>query len=245
MSELLCIGTGDAFGSGGRRQSAYLLRSGAGGVLLDCGQTTNSGLSALGVSREEIEVILISHFHADHFGGLPLLLIAAHYEDARRAPLRIAGPPGIEARVRELAQAQGHPLEKHAFRFPLHFEELPLSSEREIGPVQVRAFPTHHAPASLPHGLALRAAALRVAYSGDTGWFDGLPAQVGSSDLFLCECTFEKPTFEYHLSLAELAQHRPAFHCGRWLLTHLGQAMRARHSFEGFEAADDGLRLAL
>ena len=103
MSEALFIGTSDAFGAGGRRQSATLLRAGNGAVLVDCGATTLTGLHDLGVDRDEIDAIIISHFHGDHFGGIPLLLLAALYEDERKHPLRIAGPVGIEKRVRQLA----------------------------------------------------------------------------------------------------------------------------------------------
>ena len=77
MSELVLIGTSDAFGAGGRRQSAYLLRTPGGSVLLDCGGSTVSGLSALGIPRDEIDAILVTHFHADHFGGIPLQLLGA------------------------------------------------------------------------------------------------------------------------------------------------------------------------
>src|SRR5678815_1982261 len=108
MSEVVFVGTSDAFGAGGRRQSAVLVRAPQGGVLLDCGGTTATGLTALGIEREEIDAILISHFHGDHFGGIPLLLLASLYEDQRRKPLVIAGPPGIERRVHQLASALGY-----------------------------------------------------------------------------------------------------------------------------------------
>ena len=136
MSELVLIGTSDAFGGGGRRQSAYLLRAPGGGVLLDCGVSTSTGLAALGISREEIEAILITHFHADHFGGIPLFLLGAEYEDRRRAPVLVAGPPGVERRVREASRALGHPMEDHRFGFAIRFEELPVGQSRPIGPVE-------------------------------------------------------------------------------------------------------------
>ena len=86
MSELVFIGTSDAFGAGGRRQSAMVLRSPAGGAIIDCGMTTGAGLEDLEIERDEIDAILISHFHGDHFAGLPLLLMACQYEDARTRP---------------------------------------------------------------------------------------------------------------------------------------------------------------
>ena len=94
MSEVVFIGTSDAFGSGGRRQSAVLVRGPSGAYMLDCGMTTGTGLCELGIERDEVDTILVSHFHADHFGGIPPFLLAALYEDERRHPLRIGGPPG-------------------------------------------------------------------------------------------------------------------------------------------------------
>ena len=103
MSEVVFIGTSDAFGAGGRRQSAVFARGERGGMLLDCGATTNTGLRQLGIERDEVDVILVSHFHGDHFGGIPAFLYASLYTDHRTHPLEIVGPPEIEARVYQLA----------------------------------------------------------------------------------------------------------------------------------------------
>lgn len=243
MREVLCVGTSDAFGAGGRRQSAYLVRSEGGSVLVDCGQTTMSGLAALGVEREEVDAILVSHFHADHFGGIPLFVLGSVYADRRRRPLRVSGPPGIEDRVRRAASALGHPLEKQEPRFALEFQELRSEVSAEVGPVRVRSFATHHSPDACPHGLVLEAGGHRLVYSGDTGWFAGLPGQAAGADVFLCECTLEQRGYEFHLSLEELAERRETFACQRLLLTHLGAEMRARSDHAGFEVADDGLRI--
>jgi ribonuclease BN (tRNA processing enzyme) len=245
MTELVFVGTSDAFGAGGRRQSAMVLRAPHGAVLVDCGATTCTGLSAVGIPRAEIDAIVISHFHADHFGGVPTFLLASIYEDRRSRPLRVAGPPGIEARVRAAAAALGHALEERAFPFDLSFEELVAGTEQEIGPVRVRSFETKHQPDASPHGLGVQVGARRVVFSGDTGWFDGLPTQVRGSDLFVCECTLLTPQFEYHLSLEELSARRGAFDCGRMILTHLGEGMAARRGSCGFETADDGMVVKL
>ena len=243
MNEVVFVGTSDAFGAGGRRQSAILLRGGSGGVLLDCGSTTGSGLDALGISRDEIDTILVSHFHGDHFGGIPLLLLAALYEDERRHPLSVIGPPGIERRVRELASAMGHPLDGRAFGFRLEFGEITAGRALELGPVRVDAFATYHSPDSYPHGLVLENGRTRIAYSGDTGWFEGLPRRVAGAQLFICECTYRQAGFEYHLNLETLERRRSDFDCGRIVLTHLGAEMADRSC--SFETADDGLRLRL
>lgn len=245
MTEVVMVGTSDAFGSGGRRQSAYLVRTGSGSVLLDCGTTTDTGLAALAISRDEIDAIVLSHFHADHFGGIPLFLMAALYQDARHRPLRIAGPVDVERRVRRAAAALGHPLERQDWSFPIHFQELRAGVETPVGPVSVRSFQTVHSPDAHPHGLDVRAERRRIVYSGDTGWFGGLPAHAAGADLFLCECTLVAASFQYHLSLEELAEHRAEFDCGRLVLTHLGDEMRSLTDHAGFQVADDGQSVKL
>jgi len=245
VSELVFIGTSDAFGAGGRRQSAMLVRAPGGSVLVDCGATTSGGLSELAIARDEIDAILISHFHGDHFGGIPFLLLAALYEDERRNPLWIAGPPGIERRVRTLAAALGYAIEEREWTFPIRFEELRPGAARPIGPVGVEAFEVFHQPQTAPHGLAVRFGPQRLVYSGDTGFFPDLPDRVGDADLFVCECTYHDNDFEYHISHKELVARKHEFRCQRIILTHLGQEMLAHRGNAAFETADDGLRVRL
>jgi ribonuclease BN (tRNA processing enzyme) len=245
VTEITFVGTSDAFGAGGRRQSAILVRGASGAVLLDCGATTGSGLNELGVAVDEIDAILVSHFHGDHFGGIPLLLLAALYEERRRRALQIAGPPGIETRVKRLAAAMGHPLDGREWTFPIRFEELPAGRQLALGPVGVRSFETHHSPDAAPHGLVIEPGGARIAYSGDTGWFDELPARVAGSDLFICECTYHRNSFEYHLSHEQLVANRGRFDCGRVIITHLGEEMTDRRASSEFEAADDGLTIRI
>ena len=242
MSELVLIGTSDHFSSGARRQSAYLLRAPSGTALIDCGQTTLHGMEALGISRDEVDAIAVSHFHADHFGGIPSFLLATLYEDERKKPLLIAGPTGVEERIRRAARANGHPLEEHRFRYALRFLELRAgTAPEEIGPLSLQVFETKHSADSCPHGMLIDCGARRIAYSGDTGWFDALPEIVAGAELFLCDCTQLRPDYPFHLSLDELAEKRARFDCGQFVLTHLGREMREISGAEGFSIADDGL----
>ena len=245
MSEVLFVGTSDAFGAGGRRQSAVLVRGERGTLLLDCGATTGTGLQDLGVERDEIETILISHFHGDHFGGIPLFLLGALYQDQRRHPLHVAGPPDIEARVRALARAMGHAIEDHDWSFPIHFSEVAPGSSMDFGPARVRAFETRHQIETHPQGYRVEAGGPTIAYSGDTGWFPELPRLSQDADLFICECTLHRDRLDFHLDLDTIEEHQHDFACGRLVLTHLGSEMAALRGGLPIETADDGLRIRL
>jgi ribonuclease BN (tRNA processing enzyme) len=245
MSEIVFVGTSDAFGAGGRRQSAVLVRGRSGTLLVDCGTTTSSGLCDLGVDREEIDAVVISHFHGDHYGGVPILLLAALYEDLRTRPLQIVGPRGIEARVRGLADAMCYGIDDREWSFPIEFREFRADHTLELGSARLHAFETLHQPHTHPHGLVLDTGGLRIAYSGDTGWFDALPGHVGESDVFICECTYHANEFGYHLNHETLVEHKHEFRCGRIVLTHLGAEMTDRRGQAAFETADDGMVVTL
>ncbi len=242
MNELVFVGTSDAFGAGGRRQAALLLRVDDGAVLLDCAPTTCTGLAALGVAREEIDAIAISHFHADHFAGIPQFLLASTFADERTRPLLIAGPPGIEARVRELAAVMGHGVHED-LPFALHFAEWSTRRASQVGPVRIRPFATRHQEDTKPHGFSVEAGSSHVIYSGDTGWFDALPGHTQGADLVVSECTFYDLEFGYHLNYRTLQERADELDCGRLILTHLGDEMVPFRGRLDLETADDGDRV--
>jgi ribonuclease BN (tRNA processing enzyme) len=245
LTQLTFIGTSDAFGAGGRRQACIHLRTPSGSLLLDCGPTTLTGLAAVGIPRDDVDAIVISHFHADHFGGIPLFILGAIYEDQRRKPIRIVGPPGVRERVGAAAAALGHALNEERTPFAIHFDEYGTEAETAVAGAALRAFEAYHSPDSLPHGFVVTAGGKRIAYTGDTGWFDAFPDRVRGADLLVTECTYVEKSFAYHLSLEELEARRAELECGRIVLTHLGPAMSDLRGEASFETAEDGMILNL
>ena len=90
---LTFLGSGDAFGSGGRLQTCMLVEGDGHRWLVDCGATSLVALRRAGVDPASIDAILISHLHGDHFGGVPFVLLDGQFRRGAR-PLVVAGPPG-------------------------------------------------------------------------------------------------------------------------------------------------------
>ena len=105
MAELTLefIGCGDAFSSGGRVQTCFLVRGAGAPFLIDCGASAPLALQRREIDLSAIGVVLVSHLHGDHFGGLPFLLLDAAYNRPRSTPLVMAGPPGWSTRPRRPA----------------------------------------------------------------------------------------------------------------------------------------------
>ena len=103
---LTFLGSGDAFGSGGRFNTCFHLeRAAHGNVLVDCGASSMVAIRKWQVDPNAISTVLVSHLHGDHFGGLPFFLLDAQLISRRTAPLTLAGPPGFRERLMIVMEA--------------------------------------------------------------------------------------------------------------------------------------------
>lgn len=239
--EVLFLGTGDAFGSGGRLHAAALVTAGATRVLVDCGPSTLSALRAHGVDPRSVDAILLTHLHGDHFGGVPFLLMDAHYAAKRSRPLAVAGPPGLEDRI---ARAQEDLFAGHGrlpLAFPLSYIELDDRLLAGVAGLTVTAFTVAHAQELTCFGLRIGAAGRTLSFSGDTEWTASLVDLAAGADLFVCECYGYDTAPPHHLDFRTLTAHRPELACRRLMLTHMGDDMLARAGTLDVEMAHDGL----
>lgn len=185
------IGSGDAFGSGGRFNTCFHVEGGGANFLIDCGATALVAMKRLPIERNAIDLILLTHFHLDHFGGVPFFMLDAQLVAKRTRPLTIAGPPGLPAWYNRLLAAT-FPGERK-LPFELTLREVEIGARNMIGALTVAPFHVRHddnAGPCLAYRIELEGKV--ICYSGDTEWTDSLVEAARGADLFICECyTFD------------------------------------------------------
>jgi ribonuclease BN (tRNA processing enzyme) len=236
------VGCGDAFGSGGRFNTCFHLVGNRINALIDCGATSLVALNKLAIKRNDIDVIFISHFHADHVGGVPFFIVEASHVLKRERPLTIAGPPGLKARFPELMETAFPGTKTMQLRFPLTLRELEIGRRSEIGPIGVTPFHVMHDDRAGPClGFRFEAEGKVIGFSGDTEWTDALIDIGREADLFICESYMREKPVKTHMVLSALEQHLPQIRPKRLILTHMSNDMLSRRAEVPFETAEDGM----
>jgi ribonuclease BN (tRNA processing enzyme) len=243
--QLTFLGTGDAFASHGRFQSGYLIEADGCHVLMEAGPTVLCAMKRMDVVPGDIDIILISHLHGDHFGGLPFLILEYLWESPRRKPLKIAGPPHLEERTWRLFNTM-FPFSSgdvERVRRSLEFIELQPAHKVRIDRIEVDSLRVPHMKRDLCLALKVTVGGKTIAFSGDTGWVDDLVSFTAGADLFLCECTYFENPLGVHLSYPLLESKRGNFDVKRMMLTHIGREVLERRSQLKLELAADGMKV--
>ncbi len=235
------VGCGDAFGSGGRQNTCFHVTGNSVNCLIDCGASALPALKRYGIARNDIDLILITHFHGDHFAGLPFFLLDAQFA-RRNRPLVIAGPQGIEARLTQVMEALFEHSSKTQQKFELKVHALKPEEARSFGAVKVTPYAVVHGASGGPFlGYRLEAEGRVLAYSADTEWTETLVPLGRDADLFIAEAyTYEK-NVRNHLSLKTLEAHLDDIRPKRLMLTHMSDDMLSRLDAINHAAAQDGM----
>lgn len=195
------------------------------------------------VDPNDIDGVIVSHFHGDHFGGIPYLILEGQFTRRTRA-LTVAGPSGIAERVRSQMEAAFPGSSGTAQRFPILFREIGKGGT-EVAGAAVSGAPVDHTPGANAMALRVRTDGRTIAYSGDTSWTDTLATLAAEADLFICEAYSFETRIPFHLSYSDIRAHRDALTAKRLYLTHLGPEMLARRGDVQEAVADDGTVIEL
>lgn len=238
------LGSGDAFGSGGRLQTCIYLESEGIRCLIDCGASSLSALKQAGINPNDIDVILVSHLHGNHFGGIPFFVLDGQFS-RRSTQLLIAGPPGLGERVTQAMEVFFPGSAGAKRRFTTEFLELAEGTPATIGALRVTPYEVLHPCGAPPYALRIELDGRTIAFSGDTEWTNRLIAVASGANLFISESyTYDKPA-RFHIDCATLLRHRSELACKRLIVTHMGPEMLARVAGLPVEAAYDGLEVHL
>src|SRR5690349_21520795 len=162
------LGCGDAFGSGGRHQSGYLVEASDRLFLLDCGPTTLLAMKRAGFAPQRLDAIILSHLHGDHFAGIPFFLIEYLYQNPPTSPVTIAGPPDTRERVMDLCKLMYGSGKSPTQNAPFTFQVLHPKESTTVKGIEVFPF-------RVPHQTGDISLALKVAYDDRRVFFPVTP----------------------------------------------------------------------
>lgn len=242
--KLTIVGSGDAFGSGGRTNTCFFLETAKTKLLIDCGASALPALKEQGVPLNGINGVVLSHLHGDHFGGLPFFLLDARFLSKRDKPLLIAGPPGTKERLTAAMEVFFPKSSTSKWSFDWRVEEIAVGVESDVlGHTLVTAEVIHQSGAPST-ALRLSDGEKTFAYSGDTEWTDALLPIARNADLFICECYAYAGKLAGHMSWEILKDRLGDLGAKRTMITHMNPTMLAKTDdakAAGVLVAADGL----
>jgi ribonuclease Z len=245
VTELTFLGTGNFVAPPGRYWNSFVMDA---SVLVEPSPTALPHLRRCGFGVDAIEVIVVSHFHADHCFGWPFLLQAAAELGGGRT-VHVVGPPGIEAHLAGLNEAGAvrSVTEMAHANLDLRFVEVDRSWQ-EAGPLRFRAVEVVHVPYLRCFGYLFERAGQVIAYSGDTTPCEGLSDLAREADVLVVECNGRHtpspgvpPSHMDEESIRQLRGAHPDLHL---VLTHLGEQVDTT-SMPGVTIPDDFERLTV
>ncbi len=189
---LTILGSGPAVPRPGGVNSGYLIQSGGSNVMLDCGSGT-AGRLRLHLMPQDLDAIVVSHFHADHFFDVVPLYYALKF-GARRTPVRgtqlpLYAPPGGRDRLRRFAEVQSG--QAGMFEDMYDVREYAPGRDFHVGAFHFTFHPVQHYIPS--HAMRIRADGRELVFSSDVGPCQALVDAARDASVLMCESTILAP----------------------------------------------------
>ena len=145
--DLVFLGTSGSMPTARRAPAAFLLRRGGERLLFDCAEGTQRQLQRSSVGLPELEEIFLTHYHADHFLGLPGMLKTFSLRGREETPLTVYGPQGLRDLFSRLRPFVGR------LPYPLTLVELAPGETIERGDCRIEPFAVDHGVPALGYAL--------------------------------------------------------------------------------------------
>ena len=217
--DLRFIGTGNAFAPGGLCWNGFMV---TGKYLFEAPPQSLQSLHHIGAKTNEIEAVIISHHHGDHFLGLTFLLLEWKYA-LRKTPARIVGPPG----TRELATLIGESVYPGLMNLPYEviWDEVGAGERFRVGDLDICTLAMEHDERlSATLGFAVEVGGKRLGYTGDSALCDSVYQLAREAEVLVSECVSRDLDLPMHMNLVDdMPKVRAAMSPdATLLLTHLG-----------------------
>jgi ribonuclease BN (tRNA processing enzyme) len=237
---LKCLGSGDAFGTGGRLNTCFYLESNGLKILIDCGASSLIALNKANLDPQSIDIIILSHLHGDHFGGIPFLIRETQIARHRGKPLTIIGPADTETKVSDALDCLFPSSSPLLVSFELNYITYSTNGFTPFQGVSVSVAQAFHTKGTNPHSLRIELDDQVIVYSGDTEWYDGLVTLSTNADIFICEGYTYSERKKNHMWIGDLIKNADRITAKKTVLTHLSQEALEHISDIPFYVVNDG-----
>jgi len=195
---LTFIGSGNAFSPAGLCCNGFLLNE---HFLFEAPPQALSSLNTVGVDPNELDAVIVSHHHGDHFLGLPFLLLHWKWQ-GRRKPVRIVGPKDTERLGKDIAEKVFPGVLDS--RYQIEWIEAEPGQRLQLDGLEIEAVGVEHdAELSGALGYAVRAGGRRLGYTGDTRLCDAVLDLAKQSEVLVSECASRDLNIPIHMNLVD------------------------------------------
>jgi ribonuclease Z len=244
---VVLLGTGTPVPNLDRACAATLVLAGTKGFLIDSGRGVVNAL--VRAENPNIDAVLFTHYHSDHFGEIGELLVTRAIGGAEK-PLKIIGPAGAKKTVNAILDAysldntyrKAHHKEKWP-GMPVDIQESSSGTVYDDGEVKITMFTVDHSPVDPAVAYRIDYKGRSVVVSGDTKKVARMVEMAKGCDILVHEAAnrqlvqmtitrlrsqnnqraavMSEEMMEYHTSTTELAEIARDAGVGKLVLTHL------------------------
>lgn len=219
LAELIIIGSGTGIPSLRRSSPGVVVLSDSAKLLIDSGPGALRKMLEVGITYQDIDILLYTHIHPDHVSDLVHVLFACKYADLpREKELFCIGGAGFRSYFEKLKNLYGSWIEPQSYRLtikevsqePLFYRDLRILSR-----------PMAHISESVAYRIEFKDGKT-IAISGDTDYCQNIIDLASEVDLLVLECSFpDGKKVEGHLTPSLAGRIAIESRCKKLLLNHL------------------------